>query len=455
MAKEKKVIKSKPPVKEVPVKVVPKEKVIAPPRTSSAPELLRGMRDILPAEQKYWRFLRKTAEDFAVAYGFDCIETPIMEPTNLFVRAVGKQTDIVEKEMYSFDDQGGERVTLRPEATASIVRAYLSHGMFNIPQPVKLWYEGPMFRYERPQAGRSREFHQVGFEILGEAKPAVDAELIIVGNAFLRALGVAASVQVNSIGHAGCREPFKAALLQHYRARRSEICEDCKRRLTRNPLRVLDCKIPECQPVKNSAPQIVDHLCDDCRTHFMKVLEILDEADVPYVLTPHLVRGLDYYGRTVFEYVPVGGEEGAQSALGAGGRYDGLADILGGRATPAAGFSFGMERIIARMREANAPVPELPAPSIFLAQLGEHARRKAFALFEKLRAAGIRSAANFSKESLKQQMEIAGKLGVRYALILGQKEVLEGTLIIRDMDSGVQEIVGYEKAIEELRRKLG
>lgn len=437
-----------------------KQEIVAPARLASrgagTPSPLRGMKDILPGEQKYWDFIRAQGASLANAYAYERIDTPILEDTKLFVRAVGKYTDIVEKEMFSFLDASEESVTMRPEGTAPVVRAYINHGMLNLPQPVKLWYNAPMFRYGRPQAGSYRQFHQFGLEILGEAKPAADAELIFLAHTFCKDLGLKTMVQVNSLGHPGCREKYKTELVNYYRSKRSLICEDCKRRLTRNPLRMLDCKEEKCQPVKAGAPQMVDMLCDDDRNHFMKVLEFLDEVDLPYQLNPYLVRGLDYNTKTVFEVFGQNQREEKISdmALGGGGRYDDLAELLGGRLTPSAGFALGIERLILALKEQNVVLPESRRPFVFLAQLGDHAKRKALGLFEEIRHYGIPATVNFAKDSLKAQMEIAAKLGVRFTLILGQKEILDGTVILRDMDSGVQEVIDRRKVVDALKKKF-
>lgn len=430
------------------------EEAPKPKRTGPVPQLLRGMRDILPAEQKYWAAVRGKAEALAAAFGFDRIDTPIMEETALFVRAVGKQTDIVEKEMFSFEDQGGDHITLRPEATAAIARAYVGHGMWNQPQPVKLFYEGPMFRRERPQAGRHRQFHQAGCEVLGDKHPVIDAELVFIAYTLYKELGLDVIVRINSIGDSASRENYKAQLVQYYRTKRSALCENCKKRLVRNPMRLLDCKEEGCVGVRAEAPQIVDYLGEESKNRFVRVLEYLDELDVPYQLDPHLVRGLDYYSDTVFEIAPADDGEGSQSALAGGGRYDGLVELLGGQPTPACGFAWGIERTILRLKEKAIAVPDLVEPEVFVAQLGEPARRKTLALFNALRLEGVRTAESFSRDALKQQLEIANRLGVRYTLIVGQKEVLDGTVLIRDMDSGIQEIVDFKKAVAEIKRKL-
>lgn len=442
--------KAAPKPKEESKAVVP----VLPKKGVTEIQPLRGFKDILPGEYRIVQHIEDLARSFARAHGFDRIETPMLEPVSLFVRTVGKQTDIVEKEMYSFIDKGEENVTLRPEMTASVARAYVNHGMLNQPQPVKLWYCGPGFRYERPQAGRFREFHQIGFEVLGEAHPIVDAELITIGYNLIKALGLDATVQINSIGTKESRASYIEKLVEYYRGHRSKICEDDKRRLTRNPLRVLDCKVPECQPIKEGAPQILDSLDEESKNHFMRVLEYLDEAGVTYALNPFLVRGLDYYSRTVFEFYSAGDDEAAQSALGAGGRYDGLVEAIGGRPTPGAGLGLGMERLVSRMRAKSLDKEIDGRPDVFVAQLGEAARKKTLGLVEELRRAGIAASSNMAKDGLKQQLEMANRNGARFTIILGQKEIIDGTIIIRDMDSGIQEICDFKKAAAELKRKL-
>jgi histidyl-tRNA synthetase len=420
-------------------------------------QTLRGMKDNLPGEYKYWHFVKSKAENFANNYGYEFIETPILEETALFNRAVGGETDIVSKEMFTFVDRGGENVCLRPEATASIVRAYVQHGMLNLPQPVKFFYFGPMFRHERPQAGRQRAFHQFGFETLGDGNAVIDAEIIFLTYNLLRDLGFKVNVQINSIGCLRCREPYKNKLINYYRDRRSGLCEECKKRLVKNPLRILDCKEEGCQPLKEEAPQIVDYLCDDCKNHFVRVLEYLDDAGVPYNLNPYLVRGLDYYTKTVFEFFAEESQIAAgqkPEALGGGGRYDNLVEVLGGRPTPACGVAMGVERLITKIKENNFAVPPLTVPDIFLAQLGEQARKKSFALIEDLRRAGLYITHGLTKEGLKKQLEIANNLGAKYALILGQKEVLDGTIIIRDMEGGAQETADFGKIVQEMKKKL-
>lgn len=432
-----------------------KEKAKTTKRAPRIPQTLRGMKDILPAEEGYWEFIQEKVFQLAKDFGYGRIETPILEETNLFVRSVGRDTDIVEKEMYTFDDQSGENVALRPEGTAGVARAYINHGMLNLSQPVKLWYMGPMFRYDRPQSGRLRQFHQFGFEAFGEQGAIIDAQLIAIAYDFFKEIGLPVTIQINSLGTPESRQAFKTELVSYYRGRRGQICEDCKKRLNKNPLRLLDCKEPQCQEVRAEAPQIVDWLDEESKNHFMKVLEYLDEIEVPYVLNPFLVRGLDYYTRTVFEIWTEGDEEEArQNALGGGGRYDLLIELLGGRPTPACGFAIGIERVINNLKAKEIPLPKRPEPKIFLAQLGETPRAKALSLFEEFRHANIPVAEAFSKDSLKAQLEVANRLGVKYSLILGQKEVLDGTILIRDMEAGIQEIVDLRKVIKEVQKKI-
>lgn len=421
---------------------------------------LRGMKDVLFEEYRYWELLKKKASDLALYYGFQRIETPVMENLDLYDRSTGKETDIVSKEMYSFVDKSGDKVALRPEATPGIMRAYIEHGLFNYPQPVKTFWMGPLFRHEKPQSGRLRQHTQINFDIFGEEGPVADAQLILLAYNFCSELQVQTQIQINSIGCPECRAEYIKKLTDFYkeRGKRSKLCNDCKKRFAKNPLRLLDCKEEACIEVREDAPQIVDFLCDSCREHFIKVLEYLDEMEVPYNLNPFLVRGLDYYNRTVFELAPIveeAEEEGRrQSSLGGGGRYDGLAEALGGRPTSACGFGVGLERIILRIKELNIPIKEDKKDFVFLAQLGEQARRKMFVLFEEMRRHGFKVRQAFTKDSLKAQLDEANRIGAKYCLILGQKELLDGTIIIRDMESGTQEVIDYKKIHQEINKRL-
>lgn len=430
-----------------------------PTKKSAQPlQVVRGMRDLLPTDQTYWRQANAIAEKLAGDYGFERIDTPIVEDTSLFVRGVGRATDIVEKELYSWETAGGESLSLRPEGTASVVRSYIQHGMLNLPQPVRLWYTGPMFRHDRPQSGRFRQFYQAGYEVIGDADPVIDAQLIILGWNFLKGLGIETTVRINSLGTPECRTNYKNALVAYFRSKKAKLSEEDKKRLLKNPLRLLDSKDPVILELKAEAPQIVDWLDEESKSHFMRVLEFLDEVGVPYQLDPYLVRGLDYYTKTVFEwYANSDDQELSQSALGGGGRYDGLVESLGGRAaTPAAGMSLGLDRIVSRLKEKNPPPQDhrMPQVAVFLAQLGEMGRKRALALYEEFREAGIPVGEAFSKANIKAQMEIANKRGAKWAIVIGQKEVLDGTVQIRDMDAGSQEIVDVKKAVHEIKKKL-
>lgn len=420
---------------------------------------LRGMHDILPKEESYWKAIYHSAENIADYFQFGRIDTPLLEEAQLFIRSVGKGTDIVDKEMYIFEDRDGSRVALRPEGTAGVARAYLSHGMWNQVQPIKLWYYGPMFRHERPQAGRYREHYQVGFETFGIKDPAVDAELILLGFNIFKDMGLPVEVKINSLGTEEERTRYKAELINYYRSKRSYLCEDCRQRLVKNPLRLLDCKEEQCQPVKENAPQIIDWLTEDSKGYFMKVLEFLDELSIPYVLDATLVRGLDYYSHTIFEFVGILGEDRTTFSLGGGGRYDVLIEQLGGKSTPAAGIGIGIERVILYMKEYEnhhkVSLVKEPIYDIFFAQLGEDAKRRGLKIVDELRGSGLRVCSHFFKNSLKAQLEQANNLHINFVLILGQKEVQDKSIIIRDMESGVQEIVDQKKIEHIMKRKLG
>ena len=358
---------------------------------------VRGMRDILPKDQPYWQKLRKIVEKIAVDYNYNRIDFPILEESELFERGTGKNTDIVDKEMYKFKTKGGANVCLRPEGTPSVVRAYLQHGMASQRKPVKLAYSGAMYRYDRPQEGRYREFFQFGFEAIGEQDAILDAQMIQMAMRIFKSLKIKnVSLHLNSIGCQECRPSYNNLLISYLNNRKNSLCMDCKRRLKSNPLRVLDCKEEKCTQVVGQAPQTVDHLCSDCKTHFTLLLEYLDEIQIAYSLRPQLVRGLDYYTKTVFEFFTED-DEGAQSALGGGGRYDNLVGILGGPETPGVGFACGMDRLVRVMQE-NESEPYLPpAPKVYLAQLGDAAKKKSLRIFEELNRAGVMIAESFGR----------------------------------------------------------
>ncbi len=419
---------------------------------------LTGMHDILPQDQGYVKRVQKSVESIATYYNFSRIDTPILEPAEVFVKGTGQNTDIVEKEMYTFRTKGGDLVALRPEFTPGIVRSYIEHGMYNLPQPVKLWTTGPLFRHERPQAGRYRQLHQFDFEALGDKSPSIDGQIIQMCYDILKDLGFKnITIEVNSIGDNECRPYFKKILTGYFKSRRSSLCSDCQRRLKENPLRILDCKEEKCQRVRAEAPQIIDHLCEPCHAHFKKVLEFLDELQLPYTLNPYLVRGLDYYTKTVFEIVEKSELGQTQGSLVGGGRYDGLVKLLGGRDTPAIGAAGGIDRIVNIMKTRELKPDkkqESQKPQIFLAQLGESAKRKSLKLFEEFRAAKIPMAESFSKDSLRSQLNAANKMGVKWVLIFGQKEALEDFITLRDMETGVQQEIKLDKVVEEMKNKI-
>jgi histidyl-tRNA synthetase len=420
---------------------------------SKSIQAIRGMNDILPVETPRWQYVENVFRDLMAAYGYSEIRLPSVEKTELFKRSIGEVTDIVEKEMYTFLDKSRNSITLRPEFTAGVARAYIEHGMHTLPQPVKLFYWGPVFRYDRPQAGRFREFYQFGMEIFGEGEPIIDAQLItLVWDIYQKLKLKNISLQINSIGCPTCRENYKKELVDYYIMLRGKLCDDCKRRLKKNPLRLLDCKNETCLELGTNAPQIVDYLCNDCHNHFQAVLEYLDEVSIPYQLNPKLVRGFDYYNRTTFEIW--GEKEGAQNALGGGGRYDGLVKLLGGRETPAVGFSGGCERIIEAMQTQEVKIPAEGNVPVFIVQLGEQGRKQGLRLAEELRNKNIGVADALGKSSLKAQMKLADKRGAQVAIIIGQREAIKGTVILRNMAEGIQNEVPFEKAVEKIRKVL-
>lgn len=419
---------------------------------------IKGMHDILPADQPYWQFILKKASTILTDYGFEKIDTPIVESTSLFIRSVGEATDIIEKEMYNFKSKGGDDLSLRPENTAAVVRAYIEHGMSVMPHPVQLWYFGPMFRHDNPQAGRFRQFYQLGVESFGDDNAATDALLIFIAYKFLESLGLKnLTVKINTIGDGNCRPQYFKALKDYYRNRGKKVCNKCKNRLKTNILRLLDCQEQHCKDLGKDVPQIVDYLDDECRAHFKNVLEFLDEVKIPYLLDSHLVRGLDYYTRTVFEIWPEE-KEGAEApkwAICGGGRYDKLVNLLGGPKTPATGWSMGIERLVLTLKNESAMTPEHHGqPKVFITQLGELAKRKSLVLFEDFRKHGIMARASFGRDSIKSQLRIAHRLGIKYTLIIGQKEALDGTVILREIVSGVQETIPMEKTLEAVKQRL-
>jgi histidyl-tRNA synthetase len=411
----------------------------------------RGTSDILPSEQAYWRYIEQKVVDVCQLYGYERIDAPTFEDAGLFIRTVGEGTDIVEKEMYTFEDRGGNRITLRPEGTAPVCRAYLEHGMSNLPQPVKLYYIASIFRYERPQAGRYRQHYQFGYEAIGDDDPALDAEVIDMAWQFFLSLGLyQLALRINSIGCKKCRPNYLTILQNYYANYNRELCPDCKTRLKRNPLRLLDCKKPSCQQIANAAPKSIDHLCPQCSTHFNQLKRYLGLLDLPFEINHCLVRGLDYYTRTVFEVQPE--VEGAQNTLGGGGRYDDLIEELGGKPTPAIGFAAGIERIILNLKKQNIFVPVLPKPQVFLAYVGDEAKDEAIKLAAKLRENGISVIEAMGSKSLKAQLRQANNLGIRYTVIIGEEEVRSRTASFRDMTTSQQQTVLQDKLLELLQQ---
>ncbi len=412
-----------------------------------------GMLDILPADQPFFKKVYKTARDFARFYGFQELAPPILEFTELFEKGTGQDTEIVEKQMYSLRTKGGDKLTLRPEFTPSLARAYIEHGMISLPQPVKLFSFGPVFRHERPQAGRLRQFHQFNLEVFGSKKPFVDVEIIYLCYSILQSLGIKdLLIEINSMGCQGCRPDYKKALVRYLKKNESFLCENCKKRLKKNPFRVLDCKHESCKQVVSGAPQIIDYLCKECHNHFKKVLEFLDELALPYNLNSYLARGLDYYTGTVFELVD--GNDEQQGSLLGGGRYDNLIKLFSRKNVPACGAAGGVERIIKAMKERDISIPVENKPVIFLAQLGDVAKIKALKLMEILRKSNIPAAKSFDKDSLTIQLKLANQLQIRYTLIIGEEEASDNKIIIRDMKTGKQTLVKMEKVVQELKKKL-
>lgn len=417
----------------------------------------RGTQDILPQEQKYWEYVTENAAAFLRGWHFQSVQTPIFEETHLFTRGVGQDTDIVEKELFELKNRGkGAHYSLRPEGTAPLARAYIEHGMRSWPRPVKLFYVGPFFRYDRPQAGRFRQFHQFGMEIFGSEAPVTDVQIIYVLHLLLQQLGLEDYVVlVNSIGDPKERKEYLKLLKDHYRRNKSKLCRECKTRLTTNPLRVLDCKEEKCQQVANTAPRILDHLSDESKKHFDYVVKLLGDLKVPFEIAPFLVRGLDYYTHTVFEIVPRSTRgDAAQTSLAAGGRYNNLVKELGGRETSAVGAAAGIERIIDRIKVEGIELTVTDQPQIFIAQLGDQAKVVALQIMKELRDADIPFAESINRDGMQAQLKQADRLKVQWAIIIGQKEVLDNSVILRNMESGMQEVVDRDRLVTELQKRL-
>ncbi len=397
----------------------------------------RGTQDVLPSQSAKVRFVEQTALETAGLYGFSEVRTPTFEHTELFDRSVGDTTDVVQKEMYTFADKGGRSVTLRPEGTAGVVRAVMEHGLLGDALPLKTCYISSCFRYEKPQAGRWREFTQFGVEMFGPAAPDADAEVIALGQEILTTLGATAlTLKLNSIGCPDCRAEYHKALREYFTQNAGELCETCKGRLEKNPMRILDCKSPVCQRIAKDAPKVLDYICDDCRTHFDGVKMRLDAAGIAYELDPTLVRGLDYYTNTVFEFVS--NAIGAQGTVCGGGRYNGLVEALGGSPTPALGFGMGIGRLLMVLDAAGGEYPKDRTCEVYLAPMGEAAKQKAFALTKLLRTEGFYAETDLMGRSLKAQMKYADKLHAAYTIVIGDNELTEGVAKLKDMKTGEQ-----------------
>ena len=415
----------------------------------------KGMSDILPGVHKYWEKFFKVSKEFATYYGFETIEPPVLEFAEVFNKGVGASTDIIEHEMYTLKTKGGDFLALRPELTAGVVRAYIENSFFNQPQPVKFFHHGPVFRHESPQAGRYRSFHQADFDVIGESDAVVDAQLIQLIYSVLSEIGLKnLTIRINSIGDKNCWNKYRDEVKMYYRSKVNRLCKNCKKRFKENPLRLLDCKEGDCVVLKATAPNSIDYLDKACHDHFKLVLEFLDELSLPYILDPYLVRGLDYYTRTVFEIAPED-VSGSQITLASGGRYDYLVEELGGKQTPATGGSIGIERVVNEMRRQELKVATLkPKIRVFLAQLGDMAKKKSLKLFGEFRKNNIPVCESFGRDSIKAQLRVADHSGADLALIIGQKEAIDNTVIIKEMQSGIQEIIPLEKIIDEVKKRL-
>jgi len=427
-------------------------------KTRILTQIPKGFKDILPEEQKYFEYIKETARKHLQFSGFRHIDLPILEYKSLFTRGVGEESEIVQKQMFvvprKSKSEEKEDYVLRPEGTASVARAYIEHGMHTRPQPVMLYYIGPFFRYEQPQESRFREFWQIGAEILGSDKPAADVEVIRVLWDILSDLGFSDMILfINSIGCPNCRSNIEKALTEYFGLNKRRLCTDCKNRFKRNIFRILDCKNDKCIQIIKEAPPILDNLCVYCKNHLRKVLESLDDLKIKYDLDPCLVRGFDYYTRTVFEIVS-SEDKNRKSSLVGGGRYDNLVKLLGGPDTPAVGFALGIDRLAEIIKQKQIDVPDYEKPEIFLAQIGESAKRKSYEILKKLQGEGIPIKASPYKDKLGAQLKTANRLKVKITLIIGQKEVNDKTVIVRDMKEGVQEIVPQTDLVNLLKTKL-
>ena len=406
----------------------------------------KGTKDVLPADSYKWQYLESKARETARLFNLKEIRTPVFEHTELFQRGVGDTTDIVTKEMYTFKDKGDRSITLKPEGTAGAVRSFIENGLGNGVLPAKMYYITPAFRYERPQAGRLREFHQFGVEVFGSASAQTDAETICMADTLLKKLGLNVCLKINSIGCPTCRAAYNKALKEFFAPHLDELCHDCKTRYDKNPLRLLDCKEENCKKINATAPRILDYLCEDCSAHFEEVKACLQLAGIEYEIDPRIVRGLDYYTRTVFEFVS--NSIGAQGTVCAGGRYDGLIEELGGKPTPAVGFAAGLERLLIVMENTGVEIPNAEQPTVYIAGMDADCRKKAFELSAKLRANGVFAEIDHMERSVKAQFKYADKIGAKYVAVIGGNELLERKANVKCMGTGESESVSFDQMTE-------
>ncbi len=399
----------------------------------------KGTKDVLPSDSYKWQYIEDTAREVARAFNISEIRTPTFEHTELFSRGVGETTDVVNKEMYTFEDKGGRSITLKPEGTAGAARMFIENGLASSPMPLKAFYVTPAFRYERPQAGRLREFHQFGIEVFGSENYHTDAEVIFAASTFLKKLGVKTRLEINSIGCKSCRAEYNAALKGYFKPHLAEMCETCNSRFEKNPLRMLDCKEEGCRKFTAAAPKITDYLCPECKAHFDGVRNLLTDLGIDYTVNPRIVRGLDYYSRTVFEFVS--GEIGAQGTVCGGGRYDGLIEELGGKSLPAIGFAAGIERLMLLMDNTGAAFPERQKPRIYIAGMDEKTRAAAFKIAAELRLKGVNAECDLMNRSVKAQFKYADKLGAEYVAVIGETEIVSGEVTLKNMKDGTQSAV--------------
>ena len=412
---------------------------------------IKGTQDTLPSESYKIQFVEQSVLEIAKNYGYKEIRVPVFEHTELFQRGVGDTTDVVQKEMYTFEDKGGRSITLRPEGTAGVVRSYIEHGLFNEAQPQKVCYLISCYRYEKPRAGRLREFHQFGCECFGTASPAADAELISLVNDIFAFLDVKnLKIQINSIGCPECRKNYHKALQEYFESKKDDLCATCLGRLERNPMRILDCKSPVCSDIAKDAPKVTDYLCDECDDHFKKTQQYLDAMNIPYEVNPSIVRGLDYYTKTVFEFVST--EIGAQGTVCGGGRYDGLVEEIGGNHTPALGFAMGMERLLMLMEAQGIEFPPEAKCDLYIASMGENATLKASQIASDVRGNGMHAQFDIVGRSVKAQMKYANKIGAAYTVVLGDSEIEAGVAKVKNMADGSETEMNIDDIAEEIMR---